>query len=134
MCSLGRRVLSVHVRPSKMTLNEHLDEWLPPVVRDRAEATGRNYEDALRPARERLGHKPLQAITKADVERLVVWMLTSGRKRGGKARPQRHPTGQAPKHEQRDKSTWSQSRCAGHRISRRRQDNQAVVRCSDEWW
>ena len=37
------------------------------------------------PARERLGHKQLQAITKADVEKLVTWMLTSGRKRGGQA-------------------------------------------------
>ena len=59
--------------PGEDDLNEHLAEWLPPVVRYRAEATARNYEDALRPARERLGHKPLQAITKADVEQLVVW-------------------------------------------------------------
>jgi integrase len=37
----------------------------------------------MRPVRERLGHKQLQAVTKADVEQLVVWMLTSGRRRGG---------------------------------------------------
>ena len=80
-----------YVRPSKMTLNEHLDEWLPGVLRGSArrkggaltEATARNYADALRPARERLGRKQLQAITKADVEQLVTWMLTSGRRRGG---------------------------------------------------
>ena len=81
-----------YVRPSKMTLNEHLDEWLPAVLRGSArgkgraltDATARNYADALQPARDRLGHKQLQAITKADVEKLVTWMLTSGRKRGGK--------------------------------------------------
>lgn len=81
-----------YVRPSKMTLNEHLDEWLPAVLRGSArgkgraltEATARNYADALQPARDRLGHKQLQAITKADVEKLVTWMLTSGRRRGGK--------------------------------------------------
>jgi integrase len=80
-----------YVRPSKMTLNEHLDEWLPAVLRGSArgkgraltDATARNYADALRPARERLGHKQLQAITKGDVEQLVTWMLTSGRRRGG---------------------------------------------------
>lgn len=74
-----------YVRPSKLTLNEHLDEWLPPVLRDRAAATARNYADALKPVRERLGDKRLQAITKADIEGLVTFMLTSGRKRGGAA-------------------------------------------------
>ncbi len=73
-----------YVRPSKMTLSAYLDEWLPPVVRDLSENTKRSYADALRPARERLGHKQLQALTKADIEQLVTWMLTSGRKRGGK--------------------------------------------------
>lgn len=73
------------VRPSKVTLSQHLDEWLPPVVRDLAESTKRNYHDALRPVRDRLGHKELQKITKDDVEQLVDWMLTEGRKRGGKA-------------------------------------------------
>jgi integrase len=81
-----------YVRPSKMTLNEHLDEWLPAVLagsarrrnRALADSTRRNYEDALRPARDRLGTKQLQAITKADVEQLKTWMLTEGRRRGGK--------------------------------------------------
>src|SRR5687768_11739635 len=43
-----------YVRPSKMTLNDHLDEWLPTVLRGSArkrgqltEATARNYADAL---------------------------------------------------------------------------------------
>jgi hypothetical protein len=33
--------------------------------------------------RERLGARPLQSITKADVEDLVDWMLTAGRRREG---------------------------------------------------
>jgi integrase len=73
-----------YVRPSKMTLNQYLDEWLPPVVRDLEASSTRNYADALRPARERLGDKQLQKITKDDVEQLVTWMRRSGRKRGGK--------------------------------------------------
>jgi integrase len=47
-------------------------------------ATKANYRDALKPVRERLGERSLQSITKADVEQLVDWMLTSGRKRSGK--------------------------------------------------
>ncbi|MEU6641269.1 tyrosine-type recombinase/integrase [Saccharomonospora sp. NPDC046836] len=73
-----------YVRPSKLTLDEYLNQWLPPVVRDLTENTKRNYEDALRPARQRLGHKALQDISKDDVEKLIEWMLTSGRRRGGK--------------------------------------------------
>lgn len=73
-----------YVRPSEMTLNQHLDEWLPAVVRDLEASSTRNYADALRPVRERLGDKQLQKITKDDVEQLVTWMCTSGRRRGGK--------------------------------------------------
>ena len=43
-----------------------------------------SYRDAFRPVRERLGNRKLQSVTKADIENLVDWMLTSGRKRGGK--------------------------------------------------
>lgn len=45
--------------------------------------TKRNYEDALWLVRERLGARPLQSITKADVEDLVDWVLTAGRRREG---------------------------------------------------
>ncbi len=47
-------------------------------------ATAANYRDALKPVRERLGARELQSIAKEDVDGLVEWMLTSGRKRGGK--------------------------------------------------
>jgi hypothetical protein len=39
--------------------------------------------NALWLVRERLGARPLQSITKADVEDLVDWMLTAGRRREG---------------------------------------------------
>jgi integrase len=74
-----------YVRPSRETLGEHLDGWLEGVTRDLRASTKRNYEDAFLPVRARLGGRYLQGITKADVEGLVSWMLSSGRRRGGKA-------------------------------------------------
>jgi integrase len=61
-----------------------LDGYLQGATRGLRASTKRNYEDALWPVRERLGTRPLQSITKADVEDLVDWMLTAGRRRGGK--------------------------------------------------
>ena len=72
------------VQPSKMTLNQYLDEYLIGATRDRRESTKSNYRHALKPVRDRLGERPLQSITKADIEQLVDWMLTAGRKRSGK--------------------------------------------------
>jgi integrase len=76
--------LGSYVRPSKETLNSYLDDYLKGATRGRRASTKRNYQDALRPVRERLGTRTLQSISKADVEELVDWMLTSGRRRGGK--------------------------------------------------
>jgi integrase len=76
--------LGTYVKPSKETLNHHLDGYLKGATRGRRASTKRNYQDALRPVRERLGARPLQAITKADIEDLIDWMLTAGRRRGGK--------------------------------------------------
>lgn len=61
-----------------------LDEYLVGATRGRRGSTKVSYREAFRPVRERLGNRKLQSITKADVENLVDWMLTSGRKRGGK--------------------------------------------------
>lgn len=70
--------------PAKTTVKEYLKEWLRSATRGKEAATIRNYEDALRPAIERFGSKPLQKLTTTDVEDLIDWMLTRGRKRGGK--------------------------------------------------
>lgn len=67
-----------------MTVGEQVDAHLRSVTRGKEAATIRNYTDALRPAQERLGALPLQKLTTAHVEDLVDWMLTSGRRRGGK--------------------------------------------------
>lgn len=73
-----------YVRSSEETVNAYLDGFLKGATRGRRASTRRNYDDAFRPVRERLGTRKLQSITKADVEALMDWMLTSGRKRGGK--------------------------------------------------
>jgi integrase len=71
------------VKPSDITVGDYLDEYLVGATRGRRESTKVSYREALRPVRERLGNRKLQSITKADIENLVDWMLTSGRKRGG---------------------------------------------------
>jgi integrase len=76
--------LGIYVKPSRETVNSCLDGYLQGATRGRRASTRRNYEDALQPVRERLGTRPLQSITKSDVEDLVDWMLAAGRKRGGK--------------------------------------------------
>lgn len=72
------------VKPADVTVNEYLDEYFVGATRGRRESTKVSYRDAFRPVRERLGNRKLQSVTKADIENLVDWMLTSGRKRGGK--------------------------------------------------
>jgi integrase len=76
--------LGTYVKPSKETVNAYLDSYLKGATRGRRASTTRNYQDAFRPVRERLGDRPLQSLTKTDVEDLMDWMLTSGRRRGGK--------------------------------------------------
>lgn len=71
--------------PSKVTVGEYLDDWLRSAVRGKAANTESAYRHGIAPAKERLGALRLQKLTTRDVEDLVDWMLTSGRKRGGKA-------------------------------------------------
>lgn len=76
--------LGTYIKPSREIVNAYLDGYLKGATRDLRASTKRNYEDALWPVRERLGTRPLQSITKSDVEDLVDWILTAGRRRGGK--------------------------------------------------
>jgi integrase len=71
-----------YVRPTAETVNAYLDEYLKGATRGRRPSTARNYRDTFRPVRERLGDRTLQSLTKADVEDLIDWILTAGRKRG----------------------------------------------------
>lgn len=73
----------VYVRPSTMTVDAFLTEWLASATRDVEKATAANYRDALLPVRERLGTRMLQSLTEADIDGLVDWMLTGARRRGG---------------------------------------------------
>ena len=78
-----QRNTGTFVQPSKTTLGVYLDEWI--AGRRKLEAgTLSNYQHALKPARERLGERELQSLRKSDMDALVEWMSTSGRKRGGK--------------------------------------------------
>lgn len=72
------------VAPDKLTVSDWLDTWLASATIDVEKATAANYADALLPVRERLGGQKLQQLDDEDIDELVVWMLTSGRKRGGK--------------------------------------------------
>ncbi|EOD65615.1 site-specific integrase [Amycolatopsis vancoresmycina] len=82
----------VYAAPSKLTVGEYLDEWLRSETRGKEANTVENYRNALKPVHERYGALPLQRLSTKDVEDLVDWMLTSGRKRGGKT-----GTGLAPR-------------------------------------
>lgn len=73
-----------YVRPGKVTVDQFLDEWLRSATRDVEKATAANYRDALLPVRARLGERVLQEVTEEHIEALVDWMLTEGRRRGGK--------------------------------------------------
>jgi site-specific recombinase XerD len=74
----------IYAAPTKVTVGEQVEVHLRSATRGKEAATIRNYRDALRPVQERLGAVPLQKLTTARVEDLVDWMLSSGRKRGGK--------------------------------------------------
>ncbi|MBP2324735.1 integrase [Kibdelosporangium banguiense] len=68
----------------KRSVSEWLDMWLKSASIDVEKATASNYADALLPVRDRLGDRQLQKVTEEDVDDLVSWMLSSGRRRGGK--------------------------------------------------
>jgi hypothetical protein len=72
-----------YVKPSELTVDEYLDEYFKGATRGRRESTKASYRYAFLPVRDRLGARKLQSVTKADIEDLVDWMLTSGRRRGG---------------------------------------------------
>lgn len=74
-----------YVKPSEQTVNEYLDEYLAGATRGRRESTRVSYRDSFRCPRELFGHRPIQSITKTDIDGLVEYMVTTGRKRGGQA-------------------------------------------------
>ena len=73
-----------YVKPSDATVNQIIDSYLKGATRGRRASTARSYRDAFRCAREQLGTRNAQTISKDDIEDLIDYMLTMGRKRGGK--------------------------------------------------
>lgn len=71
------------VLPSRRTVADLCDAYVESATRGVEAGTKANYRDALLPVRTRLGSVALQRLVEADVESLVDWMLTSGRRRGG---------------------------------------------------
>ncbi|MFC5750892.1 tyrosine-type recombinase/integrase [Actinomadura rugatobispora] len=73
-----------YVAPSKVTVNQVIDSYLKGATRGKRRNTKANYGHAFRCVREQLGARPAQSVSKDDIEDLVDYMLTEGRKRGGK--------------------------------------------------
>jgi integrase len=82
---MTERRRGTYVRPSDELVNGLLDDWLRSATFEKEAATARSYADALRCAREQLGHRKVQSVTRRDVESLRDFMLREGRKVGGKA-------------------------------------------------
>jgi integrase len=74
----------MYVRRWDDTVGELLDDYLRTAAFGREANTRLSYENALKPARARLGQCRAQSVTRQDVEDLRDWMLTAGRRRGGK--------------------------------------------------
>lgn len=67
------------------TVGELLDDYLRTATFGREANTAASYANALKPARIRLGQRRAQSVTRQDIENLRDWMMTAGRRRGGKA-------------------------------------------------
>lgn len=76
---LADRARGTLVAASKVTVSQHLEDWLAG-KRDLKKRTFGNYRDALKPVHEELGQVELQKLSKANVDQLVTRMLTSGRR------------------------------------------------------
>jgi integrase len=73
-----------YIAVDKTTVGEWLDVWYAQATKEVEEATKVTYRNGTRIAREYLGHIRLQMLSEEDVDNMVTYMVTSGRKRGGK--------------------------------------------------
>lgn len=73
-----------YVAPARTTLDEVLDAYLVQATRDVEAGTAAKYRAVLKPVRDHLGARPVQALREEDIDELVDWMLASARRRGGK--------------------------------------------------
>lgn len=75
-----------YLAASKATLAEVTADWLAS-KRDVRPVTLQGYAGALRPALDRLGSRPVQTITRRDVEQMVTWASEQGGKVAKGAEP-----------------------------------------------
>ena len=73
-----------HVPRWNGTVARLCDEYERSAAFDNEANTVESYRHALKPARDRLGNVRANAVTRQDIEGLRDWMLTEGRRRGGK--------------------------------------------------
>jgi integrase len=67
-----------------LTIGGYLDRWESANSRDLSPASAAKIRHLLRPVRHRLGARPIQSISRVDVDGMADWMLRSGRVRVGK--------------------------------------------------
>lgn len=82
---ISERSRGAYVKPTKVTLQRAVEEFLAG-KRNIAAGTRRTYVDALRRVTDRLGHLPLQQLSKAHINALVTELLATGRRVGNKTR------------------------------------------------
>jgi integrase len=73
------------IMPTKITVSEWIGQWLQKKARDLEETTLHSYGLMVVHIHQGLGGVRLQELTEEDVEEWVEWLLTSARRRGGKA-------------------------------------------------
>ncbi len=73
-----------YVAKDGITVADYLDRWAHAHSRDLEATTAAKNRHLLRPVRELLGDRSVQSLTRADIDALADWMLTSGRRRVGK--------------------------------------------------
>ena len=74
-----------YVRRWDGTVSDLCDDYLRSVLFAKPATTAVSYRTALLPVRARLGTRLARSVERGDIEKLRDWMMTSGRKRGGKA-------------------------------------------------
>jgi integrase len=80
------RAKGTYIGESTLTVSEFLVTWLAG-RRDIRKSTVASYRSSLLPVTERLGGILVQKLTKPQVDKLVDWMLKSGRRVGTKGLP-----------------------------------------------
>jgi integrase len=72
------------VASARLTVNELFDRYVQAEMIHVEPTTANNTNTALKPARLRYGSRWAESLTEQDIDDLVSWMLTSGRRRNGK--------------------------------------------------